>query len=237
MTTLTRLVEVRTKILKENDVHARAFRARCADAGVFVVCLVSSPGSGKTELLERTLAALAGEHRVAALVGDLATDNDARRLARSGVPVRQIVTNTVCHLEAAMVTDALAGWDLDALDYLFIENVGNLVCPATYDLGESVRAVLFATTEGEDKPRKYPTIFNTADIAVITKSDLAGAVGFDGAAARASVQSVRPGMPVFETSARTGAGVGGWIEELSRRRSEAVGRTPPQRKGTPCPVQ
>ena len=216
----TRLVEVRQRVLKQNDVVARALRKRFADAGVCVVSLVSSPGSGKTAFLRETLRRLRdGGHRVAALVGDLATENDARRLAESGAPVRQIVTGTVCHLEAAMVEDALAGWELDALDFLFVENVGNLVCPASYDLGESLRAVLLSTTEGEDKPRKYPTIFNTADVAVLTKIDLAEVVEFDRAAARASIEAVRPGMAVLETSVRTGAGVEAWIALLLARRA------------------
>ena len=150
--------------------------------------------------------------RVAALVGDLATDNDARRLSRSGVPVKQIVTGTVCHLDADMVSSALDGWDLDSLDVLFIENVGNLVCPSSYDLGESLRLVLFSVTEGEDKPLKYPTIFNTADLAIITKIDLAEAVGFDAAAAHRSIQSVRPGMKILEVSAENRRGHGALAE-------------------------
>lgn len=213
----TRLVEVRTKILKENDVVARSLRQRFHDQGVFVVSLVSAPGSGKTMFLEKTLSMLREEFRVAALVGDLATENDARRLARADVPVRQIVTGSVCHLEALMVQKALDAWDLDDLDYLFIENVGNLVCPATYDLGEDMRLVLFSTTEGEDKPLKYPTIFHTADVAVISKIDLAAAVEFDLAQAHASIQAVRPGMRVLELSAKTGAGMDAWIQLLASR--------------------
>src|SRR5579862_711854 len=186
-----RLVEVRQNVLKHNDVIAREMRKSFAEAGVLVVSLVSSPGAGKTALLERTLGEFISRgHRVAALVGDLATENDAMRLSRSGAPVRQIVTNTVCHLEAQMVRDALAGWNLSDLEFLFLENVGNLVCPASYDLGEDWRAVLMSTTEGEDKPLKYPTIFNTADVAVITKSDLAEAVDFNRDAALAAIHSV-----------------------------------------------
>ena len=225
MTSQTRLVEVRTKILKQNDVAARALRQRFEDAGICTVSLVSSPGTGKTEFLEKTLSALAERYRVAALVGDLATENDAARLARSGAPVRQITTGTVCHLEAEMVREALGEWDLDQLDFLFIENVGNLVCPATYDLGERLRAVLFSVTEGEDKPRKYPTIFNSADLAVITKMDLAEAVEFDAAAARESVQAVRPGMDVLEISAKTGQGFSDWLERLEAERD--AGRPAP----------
>src|SRR4051812_31016501 len=202
-----RILQVRQKVLKHNDVLARTLRERFREAGVFVVSLVSSPGSGKTTFLRETLRRLIKTHRVAALVGDLATENDARRLSESGAPVKQIITGTVCHLEAQMVEDALNEWRLDELDFLFIENVGNLVCPASYDLGEHVRVVLFSTTEGEDKPLKYPTIFNTADTAVITKSDLAEAVEFNRTAALESIQSVRPGMQVLEVSAKTGAGM------------------------------
>ena len=174
-----RLVEVAPELLKKNDCRRAACASAFATPGVFVVSLVSSPGAGKTAFLERTLTALAPAHRVAALVGDLATENDAARLARSGAPVKQIITGTVCHLEADMVDRALADWRLADLDLLFIENVGNLVCPSSYDLGEALRLVLLSVTEGEDKPLKYPTIFNTADVAVITKIDLAEAAGCD----------------------------------------------------------
>jgi hydrogenase nickel incorporation protein HypB len=217
MTIQTRLVEVRQKVLKHNDTVARGLRDRFREAGVFVVSLVSSPGSGKTAFLEATLSALRDRYRVAALVGDLATDNDAARLARANVPVRQITTGTVCHLEAEMVQTALDGWDLQALDFLFLENVGNLVCPATFDLGEALRLVLFSVTEGEDKPLKYPTIFNTADVTVITKVDLAAAVEFDRSAAHASVQRVRAGMPILEVSAKQGQGINSWLELLEGR--------------------
>lgn len=210
----TRLVEVRQHVLKKNDMAARALRDRFRAAGLYVVSLVSSPGAGKTALLERTLTDLGRGHRVAALVGDLATDNDARRLARSGAPVKQITTGTVCHLEADMVAAALDDWPPADLDVLFVENVGNLVCPATFDLGEALRVVLLSVTEGEDKPFKYPTIFNTADVAVVTKTDLAAAVEFDAAAARQSIEAVRPGMEVFEVSAKTGAGMDRWLAFL-----------------------
>jgi hydrogenase nickel incorporation protein HypB len=199
-------VEVRRNVLKQNDVLARELRDRFEKAGVFVVSMVSSPGAGKTALLEKTLGLLRQRGlRVAALVGDLATDNDAARLARSGAPVRQITTGTLCHLEAAMVGKALEDWDLNELDFLFIENVGNLVCPSSYDLGENLRIVLMSVTEGEDKPLKYPTIFNTADVALITKSDLAAAVEFDEEAAARNIEAVRPGMEIRQVSAKTGA--------------------------------
>jgi len=211
-----RLIEVRRKVLKQNDVLAAELRGRFAAAGVFAVSMVSSPGSGKTALLEATLTALKPRYRVAALVGDLATDNDAARLARSGVPVRQITTGTVCHLDASMVAKALEGWKLGELDLLFIENVGNLVCPASYDVGENLRVVLMSVTEGEDKPLKYPTIFKTADAAVITKMDLAEAVEFDMATALANIDAVRPGMPVMPVSSKSGSGMNTWLDWLGR---------------------
>ena len=209
-----RLVEVRQKVLKQNDLLARSLRDRFRAAGVYVVSLVSSPGSGKTTFLRQTLMELKSGRRVAAIVGDLATDNDAARLARAGVPIRQITTGTVCHLDATMVERALDSWALNELDYLFIENVGNLVCPSSYDLGEDLRLVLMSVTEGEDKPLKYPTIFNTADVAVITKMDLAGPAEFDLIAARYHIQSVRPGMRVFEVSAKSGSGMSEWLQFL-----------------------
>ena len=211
MNTTPRLVEVRRNALKQNDALARALRERFRKAGVRVFSVVSSPGAGKTMLLEKTLTTLRRQWRVAALVGDLATENDAARLARTQAPVKQIITGTVCHLDAAMIERALDGWNLDGLDLLFIENVGNLVCPASYDLGEELRMVLLSVTEGEDKPLKYPTIFNTADVALITKIDLAGAVEFDLAAARDNIQRVRPGMQVIEVSAKTGEGMEAWM--------------------------
>jgi hydrogenase nickel incorporation protein HypB len=163
---------------------------------------------------------------VAALVGDLATENDALRLARSGAPVRQITTGTLCHLEAAMVEQALDDWRLGQLDLLFIENVGNLVCPASYDLGEDLRLVLLSVTEGEDKPLKYPTIFNSSDAAVITKIDLASAVEFDELAANANIQAVRPGMNVFKVSAKTNEGMDGFLQFLAQARERSLQKTP-----------
>lgn len=209
-----RIVEVRENVLRKNDLAARSLRRDFQAAGVFVVSLVSSPGAGKTSFLEETLRRLGARRRVAALVGDLATDRDARRLERAGAPVRQITTGTVCHLDADMVRDALRAWTLEQLDALFIENVGNLVCPSSYDLGEELRVVLLSVTEGEDKPLKYPTIFNSADLAVITKTDLAEAVSFDRAEALRNIEAVRPGLPVVEASAQNGAGMDTWIAHL-----------------------
>ena len=222
-----RLVEVRKNVLKQNDVVARALRTRFHQAGVFVVSLVSSPGSGKTAFLEKILTQLRARYCVAALVGDLATENDAARLARSQAPVRQIITGTLCHLEAAMVQNAMEEekWKLDELDFLFIENVGNLVCPSSYDLGENLRVVLLSVTEGEDKPLKYPTIFNSADVAIITKGDLAEAVEFDRDAALRNIQAVRPGMRVFQLSAKTGEGLDEYVEFLSERLAKSRSTT------------
>jgi len=211
----TRIVELRQGILKKNDELARGLRGRFTAAGVLVLNLVSSPGTGKTAFLERTLRELrSGGARAAALVGDLETDNDARRLAASGAPVRQINTHGICHLEAEMVSKHLDGWDLAGLDYLFIENVGNLVCPSSYDLGEKIRVALLSVTEGEDKPLKYPALFNSADAAVITKIDIAEPCAFDRAAALRNIEEIRPGIRVFETSAKTGAGMQEWLAYL-----------------------
>lgn len=216
-----RILEIRRNVLDRNDQLAHQLRARFRAAGVLVLNLVSSPGTGKTAFLERTLREwMTRGVPAAALVGDLATENDARRLARSGAPTRQIVTDGICHLEAQMVADHLdhAGWDLAQLHYLVIENVGNLVCPSGYDLGEALRVVLLSVTEGEDKPLKYPALFHTADVAVITKVDLAAAVEFDRAAALANLEAVRPGLRVFETSAKTGAGLEAWLAFLAAER-------------------
>jgi hydrogenase nickel incorporation protein HypB len=219
----TRIVELRQGILKKNDELARELRGRFTAAGVLVLNLVSSPGTGKTAFLERTLRDLRVRGaRVAALVGDLETDNDARRLAASGAPVRQINTHGICHLEAEMVSRHLADWEgveLGGLDYLFIENVGNLVCPSSYDLGERVRVALLSVTEGEDKPLKYPTLFNSVDAAVITKMDIAEAVGFDRATALSNIREIRPGIRIFETSAKTGAGMADWLAYLAEERA------------------
>lgn len=216
----TRIVELRRGILKKNDELAAGLRARYVDAGVLVLNLVSSPGTGKTAFLEFTLRELrARGTRVAALVGDLETDNDARRLASSGAPVRQINTHGICHLEAEMVSKHLEGWELADLDILFIENVGNLVCPSSYDLGEKIRVALLSVTEGEDKPLKYPTLFNSADAAVITKIDLAEPCGFDRELALKNINEIRPGIRIFETSAKTGAGMDEWLKYLAEARN------------------
>jgi hydrogenase nickel incorporation protein HypB len=212
-----RLVEIQQSILRKNDGLARALRDRFAASGTLVVNLLSSPGSGKTTLLEATLGTLAATHRVGALVGDQATRNDADRLARSGAPVRQITTAAECRLDADMIGKALADWDALPLDMLFIENVGNLICPAEYDLGEDLRVVLTAVTEGEDKPLKYPLAFHTSQVALITKVDIAGAVGFDGAAAHDSIRRVNANIEILEIACRTGVGMTAWYALLEQR--------------------
>lgn len=219
----TRVLEIRKNILNKNDELARVLRVRFQEAGTLVINLVSSPGTGKTELLQLTLWELLGRGlRVAALVGDLETDNDARRLAASGAPVRQITTHGCCHLDASMIERNLADWELAELDILFIENVGNLVCPSNYDLGEAVRVALLSVTEGEDKPLKYPGIFNSADVAVITKMDLAGPCEFKRDAAIENLNSVRQGMRIFEVSAKSGAGVAAWVDYVAGLQQHSV---------------
>jgi len=215
-----RILELRTKILKKNDELARQLRAEFARWGVFVLNVVAGPGAGKTELLARTLSCLNAGYRAAAVVGDLATENDAARLAASGSDVKQILTGTMCHLEAEIVRGAIADWDLNGCDFLFIENVGNLVCPSSWDLGEDLRVLLCAVTEGEDKPLKYPTLINTADLVLISKTDLAAAVEFDVAATLKNIQLVRPGVPVLLVSAKTGQGMDDWLAFLKLRREE-----------------
>ena len=224
MSSQPRIIEVRARVLKENDFLARALRDRFQQAGVTAISFVSSPGAGKTTFLEKLMSMMSAQHRIAALVGDLATENDAMRLSRSCSQVRQITTGTVCHLDAKMIAGALEGWNLDNLDFLFIENVGNLVCPSSYDLGEQMRFVLLSCTEGEDKPLKYPTIFNTADAALITKMDLAAAAEFDLPAARRNIQSVRPGMRVLEVSSKTGMGMGDVTELIEASAPSHAGK-------------
>lgn len=205
-----RIVTVRQGILKKNDELAQENRVRFEALGLRVINLASSPGAGKTALLERTFRDLGTSTRMAVAVGDLATANDANRLAAVGAKAHQIVTGTICHLDAQMVQGALEHFDLEQLEVLFLENVGNLVCPSSYDLGETARAVLLSTTEGEDKPLKYPTIFNTADVVVLTKLDIADAVGFDRDLALENIDRARPGVRVIELSSRTGQGMDAW---------------------------
>lgn len=216
-------VPVGESLKARNDRLARANRELFRAHGLLVLNLLSSPGSGKTALLERTLSEYGRRRRMGVVVGDLQTDNDARRLTGRGAPVVPVTTGTVCHLEADMVARACAGLDLAALDVLAIENVGNLVCPASFDLGEEVRVVVLSTTEGEDKPLKYPRAFKTAQVVVVNKTDLAGVVGFDRAAALANVRAVNPDAAVLELSARTGQGMEDWYAHLERLVGGAAG--------------
>ncbi|HMO04489.1 MAG TPA: hydrogenase nickel incorporation protein HypB [Kiritimatiellia bacterium] len=203
-------------LLAMNDRLAAGNRRHFREHGVTVVNIVSSPGSGKTALLERTIRTLAPELRVAAIVGDLATDNDAARLRSAGAPAHQITTGSACHLDAHMIHHALDDIRLGDLDLLLIENVGNLVCPAAFDLGEDLFVVLLSTTEGEDKPLKYPVIFLKADAVVLNKTDLAAAVEFKRDIAMANIETAAPKAKVFTTSARTGDGVEAWLDYLRR---------------------
>lgn len=206
--------EARKKILAENDAAALELRERFARAGTLVVDLISSPGSGKTALLEETARRLARSLRLACVVGDLATERDAERLRAAGLPSRQIVTGGACHLEARIVRDALEAASFGPLDVLFIENVGNLVCPASFALGEDFKIVLLSVTEGDDKPFKYPGIFSRAAVALLTKCDLLPHLRFDVARARSEILTLRPDARVLETSVVDGKGIDAWCELL-----------------------
>jgi hydrogenase nickel incorporation protein HypB len=208
-------VEIGEAVLGHNIELAAKNRRQFQEAGLRVISVVSSPGSGKTALLERTLLDLQDRLPIGVIVGDLETDNDARRLRGKGAPVVQITTGGYCHLEASMVARAVDKLDLSVLKLLFIENVGNLVCPAAYDLGEESRVVLISVTEGEDKPLKYPTIFRNADAVVVTKMDLAEAVGLDRDALRSALRHAAPQAQVFELSSRTGVGMDAWYAFLA----------------------
>ncbi len=219
----TRLLEIRQGVLNKNDELAAALRQQFTQAGVFTFNLVSSPGAGKTTFLEKTIRKLTARgYSVAALVGDLETDNDGRRLAATGIPVKQIQTAGNCHLEANMIQHFIADWDINAFQFLFIENVGNLVCPSSYDLGEAMRVVLLSTTEGEDKPLKYPPMFNSSDVAIITKIDLAEAVEFDRQTALANLHKIHPGIPVFEVSAKRDIGIDAWLDFIIEQRESCL---------------
>ena len=208
-------VDVKEKVLSENDRLAADLRERLARYGVASLNLVSSPGSGKTSLLEKTLAALNDELRMALVAGDVQTENDANRLTKAGGRmVRPIVTGGACHLDARMVTKAIEEFDLAALDLLVIENVGNLVCPSSYDLGEDMKVVLISTTEGDDKPLKYPGMFRRSSVMVINKIDLLGSSDFDTARVRENALSINGGLKIFEVSCRTGQGLEAWYTWL-----------------------
>ena len=210
-------VALEKKVLSENDRIAAALRERFADQGTLVLNFISSPGSGKTLFLERTLEALPKSLRVAVLTGDIQTDNDARRLARVGFPVQQITTAGACHLDARMIDRALTEWDGHQFDLLLIENVGNLVCPTSYDLGEESKIVLLSVTEGEDKPLKYPGAFFKSKVMVLNKTDLLPYVRFDPALACGNAPRINPDITIFETSCTTGTGLGPWIGWLGKQ--------------------
>lgn len=212
MTVQQSLLDRNARLAEQNRGY---FRAR----GLLVLNVLSAPGSGKTTLIQRTAELLRGRLKVGVIVGDLATDNDAARLRAAGIPVVQITTGTLCHLEADMVAKAMEKLDLEKLDLLIIENVGNLVCPASYDLGEHARVVLLSVTEGEDKPLKYPPLFHSARMAVITKCDLAQAVEFQRTTALANLHRISHHARVFEVSSRTGQGLDEWCGELVRLRA------------------
>lgn len=207
-------MDIQVNLLDANDRAAAANREFLRQRGIHAFNLVSSPGAGKTTLLQRTLDALGSEVGCAVLVGDLETDNDARRLRRERVPVVQITTGGTCHLDATMVARGLAALPLAGVRLLFIENVGNLVCPASFDLGENQRITLLSCAEGEDKPLKYPPIFTSAHVVVLNKIDVAEALGFDRAAAIGHVRRIAPQAAVFEVSARTGEGIEAWLKHL-----------------------
>ncbi|HXU16214.1 MAG TPA: hydrogenase nickel incorporation protein HypB [Terriglobales bacterium] len=215
-------VTLEKKILSENDRIAGDLRNRLAESGTLCVNLISSPGSGKTTLLERTLDRLPRNYRVAVLTGDIQTENDANRLKRFGFPVKQITTGGTCHLDARMVERNLTDWTLDHLDFLFIENVGNLVCPASYDLGEAAKVVLLSVSEGEDKPLKYPAIFFKSELVIITKTDLLPYVPFNLVAAEENTRRVHPGSEIMRLSCINDDGVEGWLDWLQKRKSAKV---------------
>jgi hydrogenase nickel incorporation protein HypB len=218
---LTERVPLEKKVLSENARIAEELRARFGEHGVLCLNIISSPGAGKTSLLERTLEALDRSTRVAVLTGDIQTDNDARRLARFGFPVKQITTGGTCHLDARMIERALADWKLEDMDMLLVENVGNLVCPSSYDLGEAAKIVVLSVAEGEDKPLKYPAIFFKSELLVINKIDLLPYVPFNLTRAREYARQVHPGMEILEVSCATGQGLASWTRWLAERREAA----------------
>jgi hydrogenase nickel incorporation protein HypB len=219
-------LEVRQAILEKNDRLAERNRGFFHARGLLVLNVLSSPGSGKTTFIRETVRLLGKRLKTGVIVGDLATDNDAQRLRESGAPVVQITTGTVCHLEAEMVARALKQLDLNGLELLIIENVGNLVCPASYDLGEDLRVVLLSVTEGEDKPLKYPPLFQSAGVAVVSKMDLATACDYNREVALANLRRLAPKAQVFETSAKTGKGMDAWCDFLIQQHKAIKTRDP-----------
>lgn len=212
-------IALEKKVLSENDRIAADLRQRFFDNDILCLNLIGSPGAGKTSLLECTLGNLTTRDRVAVLTGDIQTDNDAARLARFGFPVRQITTGGACHLDARMIERALEGWRLEDIGLLFIENVGNLVCPTIYDLGEEAKIVVLSAAEGDDKPVKYPGVFFKSSLMVLNKIDLLPHVSFDIAEARRNARRVHPEMEIVEVSCRTGEGLGDWRRWLDKQRA------------------
>jgi len=217
-------VPMEKKVLSENDRIAAGLRARFSEHRILAIKLICSPGSGKTSLLEKTLESLPQNERVGILTGDIQTDNDARRLARFGFPVKQITTGGTCHLDARMIERGLEGWRLQDIDLLLIENVGNLVCPASYDLGEAAKIVILSVTEGEDKPLKYPSIFFKSELLVLNKVDLLPYVAFDITAAEENARRIHPGMDIVRVSCTTGDGIQQWLAWLGRRQPQLAAR-------------
>jgi hydrogenase nickel incorporation protein HypB len=211
-------VPLEKKVLSENDRVATDLRERFREQGVLCLNLISSPGSGKTSLLERTLESFPRGERIAVLTGDIQTENDAARLRRFGFPTKQITTGGTCHLDARMIDRHLADWRLEDIDLLFIENVGNLVCPASYDLGEAAKVVLLSVTEGEDKPLKYPSIFFKSELLVLNKIDLLPYVPFNIAAAEENARRVHPNMEIVRVSCTQRNGLDQWLAWIEQRR-------------------
>jgi hydrogenase nickel incorporation protein HypB len=214
-------VNLKSKVLNENQIIAESLRERYREHGILCLNLISAPGSGKTALLERTLASLDPATRVCVLTGDIQTDNDARRLAQYGFPVQQITTGGTCHLDGRMIEKHLAAWNLEDIDLLFVENVGNLVCPSSYDLGEASKVVLLSVTEGEDKPLKYPSIFFKSDLFILTKIDLLPYVPFNAEIAEANARLVHPGIEIVRASSTVEGGLDAWLAWLQQRMAKA----------------
>ena len=231
-------VPLERKVLSENDKIAAELRARFQEHAIHCLNFISAPGSGKTSLLERTLEALPRDTRVALLTGDIQTENDANRLKHAGFPVKQITTGGTCHLDARMIDKNIADWRLEEIDLLLIENVGNLVCPASYDLGEDAKIVLLSVTEGEDKPLKYPSIFFKSELMILNKVDLLPYVSFDVALAEENARKVHPGMEIVKVSCTTRDGLGSWLTWIERRRQSVraaaavAGETPVLKTGS-----
>lgn len=219
-------VSIEKKVLSENDKIAARIREDLQSRRILCLNMVSSPGSGKTSLLEKTLGNLGTEMRIAVVAGDVQTDNDARRLVEAGGKlVRPIVTGGACHLDARMVEKAIGELNLDATDLLVIENVGNLVCPSSYDLGEDMKVVVISTTEGDDKPLKYPAMFRRSSVMLVNKTDLLGTSDFDIERVKANARQINGNLVVLETSCRTGAGLDSWYgwlrTEIGRKKEQA----------------